>query len=70
MTTSKVNRLLQFALPETDQQTDMLEYLSSLSPDERTELLGELYSQWETWRNEQVLIDEANLELSNQLLGG
>jgi len=47
---------LQFTNPQSIQEADMLEYLNSLSPRKRTELLGELYSQWETWRNEQMLI--------------
>ncbi len=51
--------VVYFANPESIQQADMLEYLNSLSPKERTELLGELYSQWEVWRNEQML-KEAN----------
>ncbi len=60
---------IELAAVESVQQADMIEYLDTLSPTERTELLGELYSQWETWRNEQMLRDEVNLELSNQLLG-
>ncbi len=48
--------MLQFAKPQSIQQQDMLEHLDSLSPSELTELLGEMYSRWEVWCKEQILI--------------
>ncbi len=59
---------LQFADPQSVQQADMLEYLKTLSPTERTELLGELYTEMETWRNEQIL--KATLENEYRLQSG
>ncbi len=49
---SKLIKSIWFAKPQSIQQKDMLEYLNGLSPSERTELLGEMYSQYEMWQNE------------------
>lgn len=54
------NWQIEFGQSRSIQQLAMLEYLNSISPKERTELLGEMYHQWEMLLNEQVLIGEKN----------
>ncbi len=49
--------VIEFDKPQSIQQKDMLEYLSHLTSKQRTELLGEMYSQWETQRNEQIITE-------------
>lgn len=48
--------ILFFNKPQSIQEADMLEYLRSISPTERTQLLGALYADRETRLKEQMLI--------------
>lgn len=44
---------LQFAKPQSVQQMDALDYFKTLSPEKCTELLGEIYTHYAVWYNDQ-----------------
>lgn len=56
------NWQIEFGQSQSPQQLAMLGYLNRLSPEERTELLGELYSLVEANRNELMLTEGENRE--------
>ncbi len=47
--------MMNFAKPQNVREIDTLDHFLSLTPKERTELLGHIYTQYEIWRNEQMI---------------